>query len=211
MRRCSKKGQRGLLFVAEESFDKRQLQTATAYLEQGRQAGINQRYKCRVRDPWWALPLPKAGVPDLLLTYCANHHPRLAFNEAEVLQTNTIHGVTVPDRDLAPALAAGFYNSLTLLSAELAGRSYGGGVLKLEPTEAEALLLPPIPPNLGSLLGQVDSLVRNKNLTDLLDLVDAIVLHAGLCLPVSDIERLRAGAMRLRNRRLSRAKSPRHA
>ena len=203
------RGQRGLLFVANHQTDKDALNTANAYLERGRSAGIDQRYKCRVRDPWWALPLPKAGVPDLLLTYCANRHPRLALNEATVLQTNTIHGVTLKNRDLAPALAAGFYNSLTLLSAELVGRSYGGGVLKLKPTEAENLLLPPIPSNLGYLLGQVDALVRSKNLADVLDLVDAIVLHAGLGLSLDEIEDLRAGAEQLRTRRLSRGRPPR--
>jgi hypothetical protein len=194
--------------VANNRTDEHALDTANAYLERGRLAGIDQRYKCRVRYPWWALPLPKAGVPDLLLTYCANRYPRLAFNEAGVLQTNTIHGVTLEDRDLAPALAAGFYNSLTLLSAELVGRSYGGGVLKLEPTEAEDLLLPPIPSNLAHLLDQVDAFVRSKNLTDLLDLVDAIVLHAGLGLSVEEIDDLRAGAAQLRTRRLSRGRPP---
>lgn len=203
------RGQRGLLFVANHRTDGHALDTANAYLERGRLAGIDQRYKCRVRNPWWALPLPKAGVADLLLTYCANRYPRLAFNEAGVLQTNTIHGVTLEDRDLAPALAAGFYNSLTLLSAELVGRSYGGGVLKLEPTEAEDLLLPPIPSNLAHLLDQVDAFVRGKNFTDLLDLVDAIVLHAGLGLSVEEIEDLRAGAAQLRTRRLSRGRPPR--
>jgi adenine-specific DNA-methyltransferase len=203
------RGQRGLLFVADDQTDKHALDTANAYLERGRRAGIDQRYKCRVRNPWWALPLPKAGVPDLLLTYCANRNPRLAINEAGVLQTNTIHGVMLENRDLAPALATAFYNSLTLLSAELVGRSYGGGVLKLEPTEAEDLLLPPIPPNLGSLLGQVDALVRTKNIADVLDLVDAIVLHAGLGLSIDEIEDLRAGAEQLRTRRLSRGRPPR--
>ncbi|MFN8161722.1 MAG: N-6 DNA methylase [Solirubrobacterales bacterium] len=200
------RGQRGFLFVADAETDQEALDTAMSYLERGQRSGIAQRYKCRVRNPWWALPLPKAGVPDLFLTYCANRHPRLALNEAEVLQTNTIHGVTLDNRKLAPGLAAGFYNSLTLLSTELEGRSYGGGVLKLEPTEAESLLLPPIPSKLGSLLGRVDTLVRSGNLDNLLDLVDAIVLHGALGLTLDEIGWLRAGATRLRNRRLSRGR-----
>jgi hypothetical protein len=60
------------------------------------------------------------------------------------MHTNTLHGVTVAEGVSAKALAVGFYNSLTMLSAELLARSYGGGVLKLEPTEAEALLIPPL-------------------------------------------------------------------
>ena len=40
------------------------------------------------------------------------------------------------------ALAASLYKYLTAASAEIDGRSYGGGVLELEPTEAERLLVP---------------------------------------------------------------------
>jgi hypothetical protein len=39
-------------------------------------------------------------------------------------------------------LAGIFFNSLTLAWAEVCGRSYGGGVLELEPREAEELPIP---------------------------------------------------------------------
>ena len=37
-----------------------------------------------------------------------------------------------------------FYNSATMLSCERTGRSYGGGVLKLEPREADQVLVPSV-------------------------------------------------------------------
>lgn len=39
-------------------------------------------------------------------------------------------------------LVAVFHNSLTLLSAEIEGRSFGGGVLELVPSEISRLLIP---------------------------------------------------------------------
>jgi adenine-specific DNA methylase len=166
------------------------------------------RYKCRVREPWWAVPLPKHGAPALFLTYCSSEYPRLVLNEAEVLHTNTVHGVSLR-QDMDPrALAAGFYNSLTLLSAELVGRSYGGGVLKLEPTEAEALLVPPVPDSAGEHLEQVDALLRLGELTAVLDLMDRLVLVEGLGLSEHEVMALRGGAERLRSRRRARGKAP---
>lgn len=207
-RQLADSGARYRLFVAYAGASKEELRGTGGYLRRGRERGIHQRYKCRVRDPWWSLPLPKHGVPKLFLTYCASEHPRLVVNEAGALHTNTVHGVTPAlgvDRE---ALATGFYNSLTLLSAELVGRSYGGGVLKLEPTEAEAVLIPTLPAGLGEHLGEVDRLLRDRDLGSVLDLVDRLVLVEGLGLSEGEVALLRSGAERLRSRRRSRGKAP---
>lgn len=200
-------GKKGLMFAATGDSPRAALMDAKTFLESGERAGLHRRYKCRVRNPWWALPLPRYGAPDLLLTYCSNEHPRLAVNQGRVLHTNTLHGVRIKDSSLTTALAASFYNSLTMLSAELVGRSYGGGVLKLEPSEAEGLLLPPVPSRLEPLLPQVDRLVRAKDLEGALNLVDPIVLGDGLGLSGQEISSLRIGADRLRMRRRSREKA----
>ena len=199
-------GRKALMLVANGETPSTSLATVRPYLERGRKEGIADRYKCRTRDPWWSVPLPKIGTPDLLLTYCANQHPRLAVNEARVIQTNTIHGVALKDPGAAPTLAASFYNSLTLLSAELVGRSYGGGVLKLEPTEAEAVLIPPLIGDMKRNLPEVDELVRGGNVEELLDHVDRRVLGRGLGLSSEQIAALRSGAERLRARRKARGK-----
>lgn len=182
------------------------------YLEFGRQGGVPERFKCRVREPWWAVPLPKHGTPDALMTYCSSEHPRLVLNEAEALHTNTLHGVTMLDGLSAAQLAAGFVNSLTLLSAELVGRSYGGGVLKLEPTEAEALLVPTMPVDVTESLPDVDTLLRGGHLREVLEIVDSRVLADGpLGLSTDQIELLRAAGDQLRTRRRMRGKPPRHS
>ncbi len=130
------------------------------------------------------------------------------MNDASVLQTNTIHGVRIQSEVTAEMLAAGFYNSLTLLSCELAGRSYGGGVLKLEPTEAESLLIPSLAADVAELLPVVDAAVRRRDLTAAVDLVDQILLVRGLGLRPEEIELLRSGRQLLRGRRKRRAVKP---
>jgi hypothetical protein len=132
------------------------------------------------------------------------------LNEAGVMHTNTLHGVTVRKRGLARRLAAGFYNSLTMLSAELLARSYGGGVLKLEPTEAEALLIPPLSGwDARRLLTRVDRCVRKGDLEGALSIVDPLVLEEGLGFSPAEVDALRRGAVRLRGRRHARARDPR--
>lgn len=202
-------GKKGLIFAATRESSTAALGRSRSFLESGEAAGLDQRYKCRVRSPWWALPLPRSGSPELLLTYCSNAYPRLAVNQGRLLHTNTLHGVRIEEPSRAAALAASFYNSLTMLSAELVGRSYGGGVLKLEPTEAESVLLPPLQPGLEALLPDVDRLTRAKDLDAALDLVDPVVLGDGLGLSAQEISALRSGAERLRARRRSRGKAAR--
>jgi hypothetical protein len=195
------------MFIANRELPKRALRTAAAHISRGESEGFHERYKCRIRNPWWELPLPSRGSPDLLLTYCSNEHPRIALNEAGVINTNTLHGVRLSDPALAPQLAAGFYNSLTLLSAEIVGRSYGGGVLKLEPTEAEALLVPPLAPIAASSLRAVDEAIRSRETEPALDLIDELTLEP-LGLTQSEIGDLRRARQQLRERRRQRGRAP---
>lgn len=200
-------GRKGLMFVVDASTEPRS-SAVQRRIAVGEEAGVSDGYKCRVRKPWWSVPIPRRGVADLLLTYFASEHPRLVLNEARVLQTNTIHGVYLKAPMDAASLAVAFFNSLTLLSAELVGRSYGGGVLKLEPTEAGSLILPPVPQTLGDLLDEVDALIRDRKLEAALDVVDPIVLGEGLDLSSEEIRALRNGGAQLRARRRSRAARP---
>lgn len=116
---------------------------AGRYIAAGERAGVPAAYKCRVRRPWWRVPL---GPPaDLLLTYMNADTPRLCANRARVHHLNSVHGLYLRAGlgrlgvDLLPLAAL---NSVTLLGAETVGRAYGGGLLKLEPREADLLPVP---------------------------------------------------------------------
>lgn len=109
----------------------------------GELAKVDQAYKCRVRTPWWRVPL--VAPANLLVTYMNADTPRLTTNHAGMYHLNSVHGVYLRaahrdlGRDLLPLASL---NTLTLLGAETVGRAYGGGMLKLEPREADLLPLP---------------------------------------------------------------------
>ena len=114
-----------------------------AYLEHGCEEGVPEAYKCTVREPWWRPPV--VAVPHLFFTYMSHRYPRLIDNSAGVTFVNSMHGLRLRDgvpaeaRIALPLLAL---NSATMLGAEVMGRSYGGGILKMEPREAAALPVP---------------------------------------------------------------------
>jgi hypothetical protein len=135
----------------------------------------------------------------------SNAFPRLVANEARARSTNTIHNVWLVNGVLPGALTVAFYNSLTLLSAELVGRSYGGGILKLEPTEAERLLIPTFPASAANRLPHIDGAIRRGDVNAALDIVDAIVLRP-LGLSDREIEGLRNARENLFARRRARTR-----
>ena len=171
-----------------------------AYLSEGEAAGIADRYKCRVRRPWYAVPLPRSK-PHAFLPYMNHRGPRLIVNDADARSSNLLHGVTL--RPTAPpvrALAVAMCSSLTLLSAEIEGRAYGGGVLKLETKEAERLAVPRLNAGLVDRLiaefSSVDKLRREAQIEAAAAIVDHLLGF--------DHSRLWAAYRTFRNRRLGR-------
>ena len=174
-----------------------------AYLKQGEASGITLRYKCRVRRPWYAVPLPRSK-PDAFIPYMSHLGPRLVVNDVGAWSSNLLHGVTLGL--LAPpaqALAAAMASSLTLLSAEIEGRAYGGGVLKLETKEAERVLVPVVGPvqveRLTAVFPRVDALVRAGD-------IEAAARVADGALGI-DHEKIWAAYMTFRARRLGRRRA----
>ena len=104
------------------------------HLDSAAGRAVRQRYKCRVRKPWYVVP--NVVVPDLFLTYMSSAMPVLVANRAECTCTNTVHAVRLFD-GISPVQLQSLWNTaLTALSCEIEGHPLGGGVLKLEPREA---------------------------------------------------------------------------
>lgn len=183
-----------------------------AYISAGETANVHTAYKCRVRTPWWRVPhVPPA---DLLLTYMNADTPRLTTNSARAGHLNSVHGVYLrPEvRTLgAELLPLASLTSMTLLGAETVGRAYGGGMLKLEPKEADRLPVPApavvsaAAEQLRALRPQVAQLLRAGQLLLAVGLVDEVLLVDQLGISRSRLALLREAHAGLTARRSARA------
>ena len=173
---------------------------AAAYLAAGRGEDLPARYKCRIREPWYRVPVVAPGA--LLLSKRSHHHPRVVLNAAGVHTTDTIYRGRTTGGLPAEALAAAFHNSLTLLTAELEGRSFAGGVLELVPSEIARLRVPAVPALAAALPG-LDRLAR-RDPGALVPATDALLCRHGLLDPAL-LGELRAARAALADRRMPRA------
>jgi len=185
-----------------------------SFIASGELEAVDQAYKCRVRSPWWRVPV--LSVPDLFMTYMNADTPRLTTNQAGVHHINSIHGVYLGadvrelGRELLPLASL---NTLTMLGAEIIGRSYGGGILKVEPREADVLPVPSITMvqahthELRSIKDTVRQLLAQGHKQEATDLVDQIVLGSMLELDKDAVQALRAARQHMLERRKARSKA----
>jgi len=187
---------------------------AWEYIADGEREGVDRAYKCRVRDPWWRTPI--VPPPDLFVTYMNADTPRLATNGAGVHHLNSVHGLYLQPhlgRRAVELLPIASLNSMTLVGAETVGRAYGGGMLKLEPREADRLPVPSaafverIASRLAPLRGRVLDALARGNLLDAVRSVDEAVLREGLQLSLSQVQALRNAHAALTARRAARGRS----
>ena len=171
------------------------------YIALGETKGYHTGYKCRIRPRWYIVP--SVWIPDAFMLRQVHAYPKLVFNSAQALCTDTIHRVRFLDGVNGEAVTAAYLNSLTFAFAEVTGRSYGGGVLTFEPSEAERLPLPLT--NAKQLdLERFDLLVRDGDIDDVLDITDSVLLQEGLGLSVKHTKMLRGIWVKLRDRRINR-------
>jgi hypothetical protein len=147
------------------------------------------------------------------LTYMNADTPRLTTNAARVHHLNSVHGMYLrPDvKTLGTRLLPlASLTSMTLVGAETVGRAYGGGMLKLEPREADRLPVPA--PALVTAAAEplavarplVGKLLRGGKLTDAAKLVDDVLLVGELGMSRAEVNVLRQAHAELTARRVAR-------
>lgn len=171
-----------------------------SYLRSGEQRQVNTRFKCRIREPWYAVP--SIWQSDALMLRQAGEMPRLVHLSKKCTATDTIHRVRWDRTSDAKRHTVSFMNSWTLLVAELTGRSYGGGVLELMPSEANQLPMPGPVEALDSVFDQVDERVRSRSLYDAVGIVDKVVMPE--CMTKKKREEIESVLAQLIQRRKSR-------
>ncbi len=111
-----------------ESYDTSKIQTVATYHK---------------RTDWYAPLL--IDRPDGFFKAMSTDGPRLLLNEAKVICTNSLYGVyfkphvTARMKKLVSML---FHSTIVQISSEITGRTFGSGMLKLEPSDVKRLWMP---------------------------------------------------------------------
>lgn len=175
------------------------------YLKEGEQDGIHEGYKCSIRDKWYQIP--SIWSPDNFLLRRNNAYPKLVSNHIDAYSTDTMHRIKIDSKVDKDAFAVSFYNSVSFAFAEIFGRSYGGGVLEILPSEAEKILLPYSPHN-KKIYEKVDGMLKEDlPIEDILDFTDQELLIKPKIISSSQSKQFREIWENLRDRRLNRGKS----
>jgi adenine-specific DNA-methyltransferase len=180
------------------------------YLAAGEAEQLHERYKCRIREPWYAIPHIKHGT--LMLSKRCHRFPRAIVNETDAVTTDTIYrGRLLTSKITESDFVAAFHNSLTLLSAELEGRNFGGGVLELVPSEVSHLAVVAVA-GMGEELPRLDAVCREASEGDaqmqsaevLIRETDLLLAKTGKGINADLLGRLGEARLVLQRRRLDR-------
>ncbi|MEP7336962.1 MAG: class I SAM-dependent methyltransferase [Acidobacteriota bacterium] len=179
-------------------------EAAREYVEFGQDSDFDKGFKCRIRNRWYVVP--SVWVPDAFMLRQVHGYPKLILNQAKATCTDTIHRVRFRNGANGNLIVAAFLNSLTFAFSEVTGRSYGGGVLELEPNEAEKL---PLPLNNAETLDLVElhEMLLADRMTEILEITDKALLIDGLGLSLKESLAVRAIWQKLRDRRINRKHS----
>jgi adenine-specific DNA-methyltransferase len=130
------------------------------------------------RAPWWKVD--QGPGCDAIFTYMNDVGPRIVIGTGKLRCTNTLHQVRFSadlSADERRVVALSMISSFGQLAAERFGRSYGGGVLKFELTDARRfpiLLHKGI--QSGSAFTRADRAIREGEMDEARRIADALLL-----------------------------------
>ena len=177
------------------------------YITLGETSEQNRGYKCSIRDRWYVVP--SVWVPDAFFLRRNNRYPKFVLNRCNAVSTDTMHRMKFND-DVEPEnVLLAYYNSISFAFTEICGRSYGGGVLEILPSEMGNIMLPKIEKIdadlRAGLLKHVDAIIRSDVDIELaLDVVDQEVLVNVLGIDAEFCKQCRAIWKKMQKRRLGR-------
>ena len=170
------------------------------WIAEGIERGVQERFKCAARLDWCRVELPPA--PDAFATCSRLGAPLLSLNRTSYRCSNTLHSVRwKPDLSVSPeAVVVGFLTSVVAVWAELFGRRYGGGVLKIEPGTLNSIPIPVVS-GADDVFDDVDQLLRRGMEDEARRLADERVLRDGLGLMRGHLRTLSRARTQLRTQR----------
>jgi len=179
------------------------------YISLGEDNNEHIGYKCSIRENWYQIP--SIWIPDAFFLRRNNIYPKFVLNEIDALSTDTMHRIAFKDGINKENVLLSYYNSVSMAFTEMNGRSYGGGVLEILPSEVGDILLPRIedlPINLQTkLIKKIDKIIRDtKDIELVLDIVDNEILINYLGISESVCKDFRNIWKKMQSRRLGRAR-----
>jgi adenine-specific DNA-methyltransferase len=190
-----------LFFLPPKQPISQQAESVQKYIYLGESHDYHKGYKCRIRPMWYIVP--SVWKPDAFMLRQVHGYPKLILNEAQATCTDTIHRVRFINGVKPSAAACAFLNSVTFTAAEVTGRSYGGGVLTFEPSEAERLLIP-LQGAEKLDINELDGHLRKNNIEAVLNITDRVLLVEKLGLSSKEAQMFREMWRKLRDRRINR-------
>jgi len=171
------------------------------YILYGEEYNHHIGYKCRIRKRWYITP--SLWNAEAYALRQIHYYPKLILNKVESSSTDTIHRIRFLSQHNPKYIMLSFLNSLTFAFSEITGRSYGGGVMTFEPTEIEKLPIP-IVDEIDIDFNKIDELMRDKKISEVLDIMDKAILIEQYGFTQSEVILLRNIWKKLSNRRINR-------
>ena len=169
-----------------------------AYVAEGERLGVDQRYKCRVRQPWWIVP--QVERPDVIISVFSED-PLMLVNDDGLHASNSLLCLYLGPHAIPSKLVASWYTPLTALQRELNVHSLGGGVFVMVPNEVSRVRVPVIQGDMP--LADLDEAVRCSDLSAAYEWGSAHVLKNKLGLSKSELDLIDDGRERLAHWRRS--------
>jgi adenine-specific DNA-methyltransferase len=111
------------------------------YLEHGVKQGVHERFNCRTRNPWYKPE--NVAPPDIIITYMNRGRTRFVRNSAGCrVMSVFLNGFLLDPATDVQSLLEALNAPETSILVEKLGRTYGGGLGKIEPRELAALPIP---------------------------------------------------------------------
>lgn len=171
------------------------------YLAIGKEREIHNRFKCKQRKNWYVVP-NVSTIPDAFFFKRSHLYPKLLKNESNALVTDSAYKIEMKEGFNINSFIFSFYNSLTLLFAEIEGRYYGGGVLELTPSEFKKLPLPYQSISDHDFQRFVIQFEKKQNIEEILEQNDFNILNSVIGLSPQDISEVVRIRKKLFNKRM---------
>lgn len=124
------------------------------YIEEGEGRGLHERFNCRSRKPWYGVE--RVDPPDYFVTYMARDSARFVRNKAGARCMTSLLNLWAKPPVTADDLDRVLHDPVNAVLLREFGRTYGGGLGKIEPGDLVELPVPEIHTTLDSDgLGQV--------------------------------------------------------